>query len=119
MLEINGSDVLVQLFESSAGLNLAESKVRFSGHGVELAVSEDMLGRVLSGMGEPIDGGTPILAAKSLDINGTPINPAARNYPSEFIPAACQSCGADCAAGARARLRFQICGRVRRDRHYL
>jgi len=85
VLEINGSDVLVQLFESSAGLNLAESKVRFSGHGVELAVSEDMLGRVLSGMGEPIDGGTPILAAKSLDINGTPINPAARNYPSEFI----------------------------------
>ena len=85
VLEVNGSDVLVQLFESSAGLNLAESRVRFAGHGVELGVSEDMLGRVLNGMGEPIDGGAPILAEKSLDINGTPINPAARNYPSEFI----------------------------------
>ena len=85
VLEVNGSDVLVQLFESSAGLNLAESRVRFAGHGVELNVSEDMLGRVLNGMGEPIDGGAPIMAEKSLDINGTPINPAARNYPSEFI----------------------------------
>ena len=85
VLEVNGSDVLVQLFESSAGLNLAESRVRFAGHGVELGVSEDMLGRVLNGMGEPIDGGAPIMAEKSLDINGTPINPAARNYPSEFI----------------------------------
>ena len=85
VLEVNGKNVLVQLFDSSAGMNLANSKVRFMGHGVQLAVSEDMLGRVLSGMGEPIDGGAPILAEKSMDINGTPINPAARYYPSEFI----------------------------------
>ena len=85
VLEINGSNVLVQLFESSAGLNLANSKVRFSGHGIELPVSKDMLGRVFSGMGEPIDGGPSVIPDKSLDINGTPINPAARNYPSEFI----------------------------------
>ena len=85
VLEINGSNVLVQLFESSAGLNLANSKVRFSGHGIELPVSKDMLGRVFSGMGEPIDGGPSVIPDKSLDINGTPINPAARNYPCEFI----------------------------------
>ena len=85
VLEINGSNVLVQLFESSAELNLANSKVRFSGHGIELPVSKDMLGRVFSGMGEPIDGGPSVIPDKSLDINGTPINPAARNYPSEFI----------------------------------
>ena len=85
VLEINGSNVLVQLFESSAGLNLANSKVRFSGHGIELPVSKDMLGRVFSGMGEPIDGGPSVIPDKSLDINDTPINPAARNYPSEFI----------------------------------
>mgnify|MGYP001658741167 FL=1 len=85
VLEINGSNVLVQLFESSAGLNLANSKVRFSGHGIELPASKDMLGRVFSGMGEPIDGGPSVIPDKSLDINGTPINPAARNYPSEFI----------------------------------
>lgn len=84
-LEVNGDNVLVQLFESSAGLNLAQSKVRFLGHGVELGVSPDMLGRVFSGMGEVIDGGPEIIPEKTLDINGTPINPAARNYPSEFI----------------------------------
>ncbi len=85
VLEVNGSNVLVQLFESAAGLNLSSSKVRFSGHGVQLGVSEDMLGRVFSGMGSPIDGGPSIIPEKMLDINGTPINPAARNYPSEFI----------------------------------
>ena len=57
VLEVNGDNVLVQLFESSAGLNLAQSKVRFLGHGVELGVSPDMLGRVFSGMVEVIDGG--------------------------------------------------------------
>lgn len=85
VLEVNGDNVLDQLFESSAGLNLAQSKVRFLGHGVELGVSPDMLGRVFSGMGEVIDGGPEIIPEKTLDINGTPINPAARNYPSEFI----------------------------------
>lgn len=85
VLEVNGDNVLVQLFESSAGLNLAQSKVRFLGHGVELGVSPDMLGRVFSGMGEVIDGGPEIIPEKTMDINGTPINPAARNYPSEFI----------------------------------
>ena len=85
VLEVNGRSVLVQLFDSAAGLSLSESKVRFMGHGVELSVSEHMLGRVLDGMGEPVDGGAPILAQKKLNINGTPINPAARHYPSEFI----------------------------------
>jgi len=85
VLEINGSNVLVQLFESSAGINLAESKVRFLGHGTELAVSPDMLGRVFNGMGHPTDGGPEIIPDKMLDINGLPMNPAAREYPSEFI----------------------------------
>lgn len=85
VLEVNGSNVLVQLFDSAAGLNLAESKVRFLGHSTQLPVSEDMLGRVFNGMGEPIDKGPKIIADKHLDINGTPINPAARMYPSEFI----------------------------------
>jgi V/A-type H+-transporting ATPase subunit B len=85
VLEVNGTNVLVQLFESAAGINLAESKVRFSGHGIEFGVAKDMLGRVFSGMGVPMDGGPALIPDKSLDINGTPINPAARNYPSEFI----------------------------------
>ncbi len=85
VLEINGSNALVQLFENSAGINLAQSKARFLGHGIELPVAEDMLGRVFDGMGHPIDGGAEILAEARLDINGLPMNPAARDYPSEFI----------------------------------
>ena len=85
ILEINGNNVLVQLFESAAGINLAESKVRFLGRQMELGVSEDMLGRVFDGLGRPIDGGASIIPDKRLDVNGTPMNPAARKYPQEFI----------------------------------
>ena len=85
VLEVNGSDALVQLFESSAGINLAQSKVRFFGRSLELGVSEDMLGRVFDGLGHPSDNGPAILPDAKMDINGLPMNPAARNYPSEFI----------------------------------
>jgi len=85
VLEVNGSNALVQLFESSAGINLENSKVRFFGHGLELGVSEDMLGRIFSGMGVPIDGGPELIPDERVDINGVPMNPVARAYPSEFI----------------------------------
>ncbi len=85
VLEVNGDRAVVQLFEPSAGINLAQSKVRFLGHPLELGVSEDMLGRVFSGMGEPIDDGPAILPEEYKDINGLAMNPAARDYPNEFI----------------------------------
>ena len=85
VLEIDGTDALVQLFEPSSGINLAESKVKFLGRQMELGVSEDMLGRVFDGLGRPIDGGPAIIPDKRLDVNGTPMNPAARSYPQEFI----------------------------------
>ena len=85
VLEVDGTNALVQLFESSAGINLADSKVRFLGHGLEMPVSEDMLGRVFDGLGRPADNGPELLAEKRMDINGVPMNPTARNYPSEFI----------------------------------
>ena len=85
VLEINGTNALVQLFESSTGINLADSKVRFLGRQMELGVSEDMLGRVFDGLGRPIDGGPEIIPDKRMDVNGTPMNPAARRYPQEFI----------------------------------
>lgn len=85
VLEINGEDALVQLFDSAAGINLSNSKVRFLGKSMELGVSTDMLSRVFDGMGKPIDGGPEILPVKRMDINGLPMNPYARNYPQEFI----------------------------------
>ena len=85
VLEVEDDHAVVQLFESAQGINLAQSKVRFLGHPLQLGVSEDMLGRVFNGMGEPIDGGPAILAEEHRDINGLPMNPAARAYPAEFI----------------------------------
>jgi V/A-type H+-transporting ATPase subunit B len=85
VLEIDGSNALVQLFESSTGINLSNSKVRFLGRSMELGVSEDMLSRVFDGLGRPIDNGPEILPDVRLDINGLPMNPTARNYPQEFI----------------------------------
>lgn len=85
VLEVNGSKALVQLFEGSQGLKISESRAKFLGHSIELAVSRDMLGRVFDGMGRPRDNGDPIIPEKLLDINGSPMNPAARDYPNEFI----------------------------------
>jgi V/A-type H+-transporting ATPase subunit B len=85
VLEVSGDKALVQLFESSAGINLSNSKVRFLGKTLELGVSMDMLGRVFDGLGRPKDGGPNIIPEKKLDINGSPINPVSRDYPSEFI----------------------------------
>ena len=85
VLEIDGGNALVQLFENAAGINLSNSRVRFLGRTMELGVSEDMLGRVFDGLGQPIDGGPVLLPEKREDVNGLPMNPAARNYPQEFI----------------------------------
>jgi V/A-type H+-transporting ATPase subunit B len=85
VLEINGDKALVQLFEGAQGLRISDSKARFLGKGIELAVSPDMLGRVFDGMGRPKDGGPKIIAEKRMDISGSPINPASRDYPSQFI----------------------------------
>ncbi len=85
VLEVNGSNALVQLFDASTGINLSNSKVRFLGRSMELGVSEDMLGRVFNGLGTPIDDGPEILPEKRLNINSVAMNPAARLYPEEFI----------------------------------
>ena len=85
VLEVDGDDVVVQLYENAAGINLSNSKVRFLGRSMELGVSADMLGRVFDGLGRPIDDGPEILPEERRDINGLPMNPAARVYPEEFI----------------------------------
>jgi V/A-type H+/Na+-transporting ATPase subunit B len=85
VLEITEDKAMVQLFEGSSGINLKGTKATFLGRPLELGVSEDMLGRVFDGLGRPKDGGPKIIPEKRMDINGEPINPVARNYPSEFI----------------------------------
>jgi V/A-type H+-transporting ATPase subunit B len=85
VLEINGDKALVQVFEGTEGLAPQDVKVKFLGKGLEIGVSEDMLGRVFSGFGRPIDDGPDIIPEKWLNINGNPMNPYSRDYPNEFI----------------------------------
>jgi len=85
VLEVTSDAALVQLFERSVELGIEEAKVRFLGRGIQLGVSEDVLGRVFDGWGRPRDGGVPIIPEKRLDIAGRPMNPEARAYPVEFI----------------------------------
>ena len=85
VLEVNGDKAMVQLFENAQGIQMSTSKARFLGRSLTVSLSEDMLGRVFDGLGNPKDGGAPIIPEKKLDINGQPINPAARDYPDEFI----------------------------------
>lgn len=85
VLEVNRDRALVQVFEGTRGIDVPKAGVRFLGKGIQLAVAEDMLGRVFDGLGAPRDGGPPIIPKQRLDINGAPINPYAREYPNEFI----------------------------------
>ncbi len=129
VLEINGNDALVQLFESATGINLSNSKVRFLGRSMELGVSEDMLGRVFDGLGRPIDGGPEILPDERRDINGLPYESGSQNVSgriysdwcirnrwiehtgswtetSDFLSirtSTCQSGSTDCKAGKGTR----------------
>ena len=85
VLEVDGDKAMVQLFEGSSGINLRDSKVRFRGKPLTLAVSPDMVGRVFDGMGNVRDGGPELIAEQHLDVNGQAINPVCRDYPDEFI----------------------------------
>ncbi|MCF7935114.1 MAG: V-type ATP synthase subunit B [Synergistales bacterium] len=85
VLEISTDSAMVQVFEGTSGIDLDTTRVRFLGKVLTLPVSEGMLGRIFNGRGEPIDGGEQIVANKKIDINGYPINPFSRDYPSEFI----------------------------------
>lgn len=112
VLEVNGDTALVQLFESATGINLAESKVRFLGKSLDFGVSPDILGRVFDGMGNPIDGGPAIIPEKRLDINGAPINPAAREYPAEFIQTGVSAIDGAEYTGSWAEAAYLLCIRV-------
>ncbi|QGR19424.1 V-type ATP synthase subunit B [Stygiolobus azoricus] len=75
----------VQVFEGTTGISPTGTKVRFLGRGLEIKVSEEMLGRIFNPLGEPLDNGPPVISGEKRDINGDPLNPAVREYPEEFI----------------------------------
>ena len=85
VLEVNRDRAIVQVFTGTRGLDVDTTHVHFTGEVARLGVSTEMLGRMLNGAGEPVDGGPPIVPEMFLDINGEPINPYARDHPSEFI----------------------------------
>jgi V/A-type H+-transporting ATPase subunit B len=85
VLELDGQQAIVQVFEGTAGLDLARTVARFSGRRARIPVGLGMMGRIFDGSGTPIDGGPPVVPAAVLDVNGLPINPYARAHPSDFI----------------------------------
>ncbi|KXB04144.1 ATP synthase subunit B [candidate division MSBL1 archaeon SCGC-AAA261O19] len=85
VLEVEEDRAVVQVFEGTSGIDTSGTKVRFTGSTIKFPVSMDLLGRVFSGKGLPRDGGPHIIPEDELDIHGAPINPAARDYPTDFI----------------------------------
>jgi V/A-type H+-transporting ATPase subunit B len=85
VLEVSEDKAIVQMFEGTTGIDISNTKVRFLGRVIEIPVSTDMLGRIFDGSGRPIDNGPEIIPEKRLDINGSPLNPYARDYPNDFI----------------------------------
>ncbi|MDR0900314.1 MAG: ATP synthase subunit B [Methanobrevibacter sp.] len=85
VLEVKEDIAVVQVFEGTSDLNTKNTKTRFTGETAKIGVSLDMMGRIFDGTGKPIDGGPEIIPEKELDINGSPMNPSAREFPAEFI----------------------------------
>ncbi len=85
VLEISGDTAVIQVFEGTQGIDIAATGVRFLGEVAKIDVASAMLGRILNGVGRPIDGGAPIIAEERLDISGSPINPYSREKPADFI----------------------------------
>lgn len=85
VVEISGKRVVLQVFEGTKGLSMTNTRTKFTGKPMELALSGEILGRVFSGAGKPIDGLGDIFPEKTADINGHPLNPVSRTYPRNYI----------------------------------
>ncbi len=85
IIQIEGETCVVQVFEGTSGISLENTRTRLQGKPLKMSLSKELLGRVLDGMGRPIDGLGEIYPEKSWDINGEPINPVMREYPRNFI----------------------------------
>jgi V/A-type H+-transporting ATPase subunit B len=85
VLDTSEDTVVLQVFEGTSELTMPSTRIRFRGEPLSLEVTEGMLGRVFNGLGLPIDGGPPPTGADARDVNGSPVNPTAREYPRDFI----------------------------------
>jgi V/A-type H+/Na+-transporting ATPase subunit B len=102
VLRIDRDIAVVEVLQGTADLSVAETRVRFLGHPLEIPVAREMLGRVFSGLGEPLDGGPPPLGSELRDVNGEPLNPIRRDYPREPIQT-----GVSCIDGMNTLVRGQ------------
>ncbi len=85
VLDTSDEAVCVQVFEGTDGLNLPDTRMHFLGEPLSLSVTEDMLGRVMNGLGKSRDGGADPRGSEDRDVNGAPVNPTSREYPRDFI----------------------------------
>jgi V/A-type H+-transporting ATPase subunit B len=85
VLDVSETSAVVQVFEGTSSLAAEGTRVRFLGSNLRLPVSREMLGRVFDGLGRPKDGLPPVMSDRRLDVNGFPINPFSRDYPTNFI----------------------------------
>src|SRR5208337_1577085 len=85
VLETGFGKAVVQVFEGTSGLSISGTKARFLGHTMQLPVSDQLLGRVFDGLGRPLDGLPEPVPKVFLDVNGAPINPERRAYPTDLI----------------------------------
>lgn len=85
VLEVSGDIAVIQVFEGTQGIDVDQTEIRFLEEVAKIDVSPDLLGRILNGVGKPIDGGSPIIPEARLDITGAPINPYSREKPADFI----------------------------------
>ncbi len=85
VIKIEGDEVVIQVFEGTAGISTENASVKFTGKPLEIPLSKEILGRSFNGVGEPIDGAYQIVSNLRANTNGRPINPVARKYPKNFI----------------------------------
>ena len=85
VLDTSDDVVCVQVFEGTDGLDLPDTRMHFLGEPLSLSVTEDMLGRVMDGLGHSRDGGADPRGSEDRDVNGSPVNPTSREYPRDFI----------------------------------
>lgn len=85
VVKIEGERVTLQIFEGTRGISMSNTRTAFTGEGMRLPLSPEILGRVFDGLGRPIDGLGEIFTSQKKDVNGAPLNPVSREYPRNFI----------------------------------